>query len=182
MPYVDYPLTFDHKTGRVSITHGFSSLEFLKWCTEQAHDDGRPTMGNASPGDFLPFVAPYLDMGGAGENYENEKDFSGLKEVRALMYQKPLSYLNNAEFADASKAEAVMDRLLLYACYPGAQNLEQMKRQRYLYRAYVPIYNALGAAGWEPVPHARVEPPTGAGCERFGDARHGYFFALRTMT
>ena len=31
-------------------------------------------MGNASPGYFLPFVAPYLDMGGAGENYEYEPD------------------------------------------------------------------------------------------------------------
>ncbi|HZO89433.1 MAG TPA: hypothetical protein VFB38_13970 [Chthonomonadaceae bacterium] len=178
MPYVDFPLTFDHKTGRVTITHGFSAIEFLRWCTTQAHNDGRPTMGNASPGYFLPFVAPYLDMGGANENYEYEADFAGLKEERALMYQKPLSYLNNRELADPARAEAVLDRLLLYACYPGADSVQQMVAQRALYRAYIPLYNALGAAGWEPVPYARVSPPD-AWCERFGNAKRGYFFALR---
>jgi hypothetical protein len=180
MPYVDFPLTFDHKTGQVTITHGFSAIEFLRYCTTQARNDGRPTMGNASPGYFLPFVAPYLDMGGAGENYEDESDFAGLKEVRALMRQKPLSYLNNAELADPAKAEAVMDCLLLYACYPGAASVPQMLAQRSLYRAYIPIYNALGAAGWEPVPYARVSPPD-AWCERFGSGggRRGCFFAVR---
>jgi hypothetical protein len=178
MPYVDYPLTFDHKTGRVTITHGFSAIEFLKWCTEQAHQDGRPTMGNAQPGYFLEFVAPYLDMGGALENYEYEPDYSGLKEIRALMHQKPLSYLNNAELATPAKAEAVFDRLLLYACYPGAASVAQMKAQRSLYRAYIPLYNALGKAGWEPVPYARTSPPD-TWCERFGDAQQGYFFAIR---
>jgi hypothetical protein len=178
MPYVDFPLTFDHKTGKVTITHGFSSIEFLRYCTEQAYDDGRPTMGNAGPGYFLPFVAPYLDMGGAGENYDDEADFAGLKEVRALMFQKPLSYLNNQELADPAKAESAMDRLLLYACYPGAANVNSMVQERALYRAYIPIYNALGAAGWEPVPYGRVSP-TDAWCERFGNARHGYFFAVR---
>lgn len=178
MAYVDFPLTFDHKTGRVTITHAFSSIEFLKWCTTQVHGDGRPTMGNAGPGYFLSFVAPYLDMGGAGENYENEPTFAGLKEVRALMYQKPLSYLNNSEMASAEKAEAVVDALLLYACYPGAVNARQMKAQRFLYRAYIPIYNALGKAGWEPVPHARLSVPD-MWCERFGTAGGGQYFAIR---
>jgi hypothetical protein len=190
MPYVDDPLTFDHKTGRVTITHGFSAIEFLKYCTLQARNDGRPTMGNASPGDFLEFVAPWLDMGGAGENYEYEPDFAGLRELRAVMYQKPLAYLNNKDFADPSKAEAAINRLLLYACYPGATNVAQLKSQRNLYRAYIPLYNALGAAGWQPIPYAQVTPPTSPNtdksaknlspwCERFGDPAHGYFFAIR---
>jgi hypothetical protein len=178
MPYVDVPLTFDHKTGKVTITHGFSAIKFLRWCTTQARNEGRPTMGNASPGYFLAFVAPWLDIGGANENYEVEEDFAGLKEERALMHQKPLSYLNNAELADPTKAEAVMNRLLLYACYPGAKSVKQMKAQRALYRAYIPLYNALGAAGWEPVPYARVSLPD-AWCERFGSAYRGYFFAVR---
>jgi len=179
MPYVDFPLTFDHKTGKVTITHGFSCIEFLRWCTTQARNDGRPTMGNASPGYFLPFVAPYLDMGGAEENYQEEADFAGLKEVRALMYQKPLSYLNNRYLAGPAKAESVMDSLLIYACHPGAANVDQMVSQRSLYRAYVPIYQALGAAGWEPVPYARVSGGQGAWVERFGNAGRGLFFAIR---
>lgn len=178
MPTVDYPLTFDHKSGKVTITHGFSAIEFLRWCTLQARRDGRPTMGNAGPGYFLPFVAPYLDMGGAGENYEEEADFAGLKEVRAQMYQKPLSYLNNSAMADPAKAEDVLDRLLLYACYPGAASVSQMKAQRFLYRAYIPLYNALGKAGWEPVPYARLSAPD-MWCERFGNAPRGCFFAIR---
>ena len=72
------------------------------------------------------------------------------------MYQKPLSYLNNTELADPAKAEAAMDGLLLYACYPGAASVAQMKAQRALYRAYIPLYNALGAAGWEPIPYAQL--------------------------
>lgn len=183
MPYVDFPLTFDHTTGKVTITHGFSAIEFLRWCTTQAHDEGRPTMGNASAGNFLPFVAPYLDMGGANEDYYYQADFADLKEERALMFQKPLSYLNNADLEDPAKAESVMDRLLLYACYPGVSSVRQdstelIRSQRALYRAYIPIYNALGAAGWEPIPYARLSQPD-AWCERFGSPRRGYFFALR---
>ena len=34
MPYVDFPLTFDHRTGKVSITHGFSAIEFLRYWTD----------------------------------------------------------------------------------------------------------------------------------------------------
>ncbi|MCA1596006.1 MAG: hypothetical protein LC772_06240, partial [Chloroflexi bacterium] len=178
MPYVDFPLSFDHKTGKVAITHGFSAIEFLRWCTTQARDDGRPTIGNASPGDFFPFVAPYLDMGGAGENYAYEPDFAGLREQRAMMFQKPLSFLNNEEFSDPLKAESVMDRLLLYDSYPGAASVAQMKAQRELYRAYIPLYNALGAAGWQPIPYAQVSPTDGW-CERYGTAAAGYFFTIR---
>lgn len=178
MPTVDFPLTFDHKTGRVTITHGFSAIEFLRWCTTQAHGDGRPTMGNAGPGYFLTFVAPYLDMGGAGENYESDPGFAGLKEVRALMHQKPLSYLNNGDMKVPGKAEPVVDALLLYACYPGAASVPAMKAERHLYRAYIPLYNALGKAGWEPIPYAALSAPD-VWCERYGSSQAGYFFAVR---
>lgn len=188
MPYVDVPLTFDHKSGKVSITHGFSAIEFLRACTEQARNFGRPTMGNASPGDFLPFVAPWLDMAGAEENYKHEEDFAGLKEVRAMMFQKPVSYLNNAELSDPAKVESALDRMLIYACFPGSnRDVNQLKSQRHLYRAYIPIYQAIGKAGWQPIPQAKVLPiaaareskPLAPWCERFGDAKHGYFFAIR---
>jgi len=178
MPYVDVPLTFDHKTGKVAITHGFSAIKFLRWCTDQVHQQGRPTMGNAGPGYFLEFVAPYLDMGGAGENYEYEANFDGLKQVRALMEDKPLSYLNNKDLADPAKAESAMDSLLLYACYPGAADVDQMVKERHLYRAYIPIYNALGAAGWKPIPWAHVNSDD-AWCERFGGGDGGCFFTIR---
>ena len=95
-----------------------------------------------------------------------------------MMDRKPLSYLNNAELADPSKADAVMDRLLLYDCYPGAASVAQMKLQRSLYKAYIPLYNALGSAGWCAIPYARVAPAD-AWCERYGDSQHGYFFAVR---
>jgi hypothetical protein len=38
--------------------------------------------------------------------------------------------------------------------------------------------NGLGAAGWEPIPHAHLSE-TDAWCERPGYAQHGYFFAIR---
>src|SRR4051794_26203484 len=104
MPYVDVSLTFDHKTGKGTITHGFSAIKYLRYCTAQAHQDGRPTMGNSDAGQFLAFVAPWLDMGGAGENFEDQADFSDLREMRAMMRQKPLSYLNNALLKDPAKA------------------------------------------------------------------------------
>jgi len=184
MPYVDVPLTFDHKTGKVTITHGFSAIKYLRYCTAQAHQDGRPTMGNSNAGQFLAFVAPWLDMGGAGENFEYQADFADLREMRAMMHQKPLSYLNNTLLKDPAKAESIMDALLLYAVYPGATNVDQMIAERHLYRAYIPIYNALGEAGWEVVPHATVTRATDAKgampwCERFGNRQAGYFFTLR---
>jgi hypothetical protein len=184
MPYVDVPLTFDHKSGKVTITHGFSAIKYARYCTGQAHEEGRPTMGNADAGYFFPFMAPLLDMAGAGESYEYHVDFSDLREMRAQMDQKPLSFLNNNELKDPAKAEATMDALLLYACYPGATNVGQMIAERQLYRAYIPIYNALGAAGWNPVPYAHVngesDPAgTAAWCERFGSRQSGYFFTIR---
>jgi hypothetical protein len=184
MPYVDVPLTFDHKSGKVTITHGFSAIKFIRTCTTQAHQEGRPTMGNSNAGDFLPFVAPWLDMGGAGENYKYQPDFSDLREQRSMMYDKPLSFLNNKELGDSTKAESTIDGLLLYASYPGAKNVDQMVEQRHLYRAYIPIYNALGAAGWEPIPFATVAGATDAKgltpwCERFGNGKTGCFFTVR---
>jgi len=71
-----------------------------------------------------------------------------------------------------------MDALLLYDCYPGAQSVAQMKSQRALYRAYIPIYNALGKAGWEPIPYARLSQPD-MWCERFGGGQDGCYFAIR---
>jgi len=77
-----------------------------------------------------------------------------------------------------------MDALLLYAVYPGATNVDQMIAERHLYRAYIPIYNALGEAGWEVVPYATVTRAIDAKgampwCERFGNRQAGYFFAVR---
>ena len=183
MPTVDVPLTFDHKTGRVTITHGFSTIKYLRYSTMQAHQEGRPTMGNTWAGDFLPFVAPWLDMGGAGENYQYQADFSDLKEIRAMMGAKPLSYLNNADFDDPAKAEAAMDRLLLYAAYPGAaqydddgcptasvsslhSNLQRPRRRR---------------LGGDPLCSRHHGRCRGAKpwCERFGHGLGGYFFAIR---
>ena len=66
--------------------------------------------------------------------------------------------------------------------------MPQLKAQRHLYRAYIPIYNALGAAGWRPIPYAHIgesaeqksDPAKLAPwCERFGSADQGYFFAIR---
>lgn len=184
MPTVDVPLTFDHKTGKVTITHGFSAIKYLRYCTEQAHGEGRVTMGNSDAGPFLEFIAPWLDMGGAGENYEYRADCADLREMRAMMGRKALSFLNNREMKDPAKAETAIDSLLLYACYPGAASVEQLIAQRDLYRAYIPIYNALGDAGWNPVPYARASfedksPGPAAWCERFGDRATGYFFTIR---
>lgn len=182
MPFVDVPLTFDHKSGKVTITHGFSAIKYLRRCTQDAHEEGRVTMGNTDAGPFFEFIAPWLDMAGAGENYEYQADFSDLREMRAQMGYKPLSFLNNKQMADPAKAESVMDSLLLYACYPGAASVEQMVAQRDLYRAYIPIYNALGAAGWDALPEAHVNGAAGnpaPWCERFGDRTGGYFFTIR---
>ena len=76
MPYVDFPLTFDHKTGKVTITHGFSAIEFLRWCTAQARDDGRPTMGNAEPRLFPPVRRPLPGHGRRGRELRGREPTS----------------------------------------------------------------------------------------------------------
>ena len=166
-PYADFPLVFDHRTGRVALLHGLSSLEFLRYLSDRVHREGWITMANSGPGLFINFAAPYLDMIGAGENYRLG-DHEGLWLLRTVAYRKPLSYLNNP-----APTERDLEHVLAFAVFPGGPRAkEDWERLRPLYRRYMPLLERLDRAGWEPVPAAVVEPEA-LTVERFGPEKSG---------
>jgi hypothetical protein len=122
-------------------------------------DEGRVTMANTGPAFDLFYLAPSLSMMGAGEGFDaHEGDLTPLRRLRLAAGSKPLSYLytNNLD-------EKIFEQCLLYAVFPGGF----MPEKRALFKKYVPAMKALGAAGWQPVPHA-VADKAGIDVERYG--------------
>ena len=166
-PHADFPLAFDHETGRVALLHGLSCIEFLRYLTERTHGEGKVTMANSGPDLFINFCAPYRDMLGAGEGFARG-DYEGRWLLRSVAHTKPLTYLNDPEVTEQDFQEC-----LPFAVYPGGpQNVQDWERLRPLYRKYIPLLDRLDQAGWEPVPGA-VSDNDGLLVERFGPEKSG---------
>jgi hypothetical protein len=160
-PYTDEPLCFsaaDHRPVRVA---AFASVKWLRKLAEEIHKSGRYLMTNCSWGvtpGWLTFAAPYLDVFGAEASAFADPDF-----IRAIARHKTCTDLPYTPRPDPEVA-----RHLLHGIFPGHGNkLELMRPQANLLRD-------LAAAGWEPVTHARVEPPS-VRVERFGSDQTVYF-------
>jgi hypothetical protein len=152
------PAVFDHQTRRVALYHGFSCVEFMRECSKKMAGEGRVTMANTGPGFDLFYVAPYLSMMGAGENYDGAGGLGPLRQLRLAVGPKPLSYLYTSNLD-----EKIFEKCLLYAIFPGGFKIDK----RALFKKYVPALQALGAAGWQPIPHAQSDRP-GVVIERYG--------------
>jgi hypothetical protein len=166
-PYADFPLAFDHETGRTTLLHGLSCIEFLRDLSDRVHGEGQVTMANSGPDLFINFCAPYLDMLGAGEGFARG-DYEGRWLLRSVAGTKPLSYLKNPAVTEQDFQEC-----LPFAVYPGGPDkVEDWERLRPLYRKYIPLLDRLDQAGWQPVPGALADAD-GLIVERFGPEKSG---------
>lgn len=159
-PYTHEPLCFsaaDHRPVRVA---AFASVEWLRKLAEEMHQSGRYLMTNCSWGvtpGWLTFAAPYLDVFGAEAPAFADPDF-----IRAIARHKTCTDLPYNPRPDAEVA-----RHLLHGIFPGHGNKLELMRQQ------APLLRDLAAAGWEPIPHARVEPPS-VRVERFGSGQTAF--------
>ena len=158
--------------GTICMWPPYSNVEFAKLAHEQMTREGRVVMANSNGNYELFMMAPFLDMIGAGEDYWSctHRD----EVVRAIAGKKPSSFLFGAQTDEAMK------ECLLFGIYPGMGSGENYESYRPLYRKYMPIFNAIDAAGWEPVTAARASDPS-LYLERFGpDAGGALYLVLRS--
>lgn len=209
-PYADYPLGFDPGAGKPAIVTGTTRYEYFKAISEDLHRNGKLMMANGTPIRFG-FFAHLLDVLGSeawhdenysarrlGESprrgdssfahYRDWKNESGMYCRRALIYQKPfclLLKLNGAEAVlrfEEEYMDTFMDWCLFFGVYPTIGGMwEDPEPQRELYRKYMPVFRALGTAGWEPVTHTRTDNPD-LRVERYGYWVQGTLhFAVRNF-
>jgi hypothetical protein len=141
----------------------WGSLEWVSDLARIMHGRGLVLMANCSWGStpaWLTFAGPSLDIFGAEHAQFADPDY-----IRAIAYRKPCTDLPYKH-----RPEWELPWHLLHGIYPGHGNdLAAMKR-------VVGPLRQLAKAGWEPIAHARVEPPT-VRLERFGSAPEVFLVA-----
>lgn len=187
--YADVPLLFDHTTKQPVQNHAMGNWEFVKELSLRLRKQGKLLMANMHPPVDV-FFFPLMDAIGAEAGGES---FTSPPARRAYMrthaYHKPVSWLdyNDNGYTDAKvpleRKEWAMQRNLPYALFPGTGNFWESNREGYeparpLYRKYLPIFEELAAAGWEPVPHASCQPAEDMVVERFGHLSRGAVYVV----
>ena len=173
--YVDVPLTFSRKTGRVVAIKGFHDFEMAQaWCAE-VRAKGRFIRANTDLQPWL-FCGQFIEVMGIERSADRVRD-SEAALVRVLCYRKPASYYNNV-------GEAGMRRCLFYGVHPGGLQVlnspEEAERARPLFKKYAPLIRTIALAGWQPVTAAEDRSGT-AKVERWGDPKDVTYFTLRTV-
>ncbi len=180
-PFATYPLTFSYATGTPVISGLAAMAEYLQFIREKRY----VTMANMDA-KYAAYAAPFLDMIGVGEDFagddDSEADFC---QDRTVAYRRSLSF-GGAGMLQVSpeEAERRFRLLLFHHIYPGifTRRAEEVERVRPLYRKYIPLMQAMGAAGWEPVTYATVDDPA-VRVERYGPgAGRQVYFALRNAS
>ena len=177
------PLTFDGD-GRVCQLGVFNTVEFAREAARRMWKERRMMFANSTPNRF-PWGAACLDVMGTETNWKRGDAYTPASDAvmnyrRALCYQRPYLLLLNTVYDDFKPewVELYFKRCTAYGIFPGffSHNAADApywtrpnlyNRDRPLFRKYIPLIQALSAAGWEPVTHARSGNPS-VYVERFG--------------
>jgi len=141
-------------------------------------------MANSTP-YRLCWLVPLLDVVGTETDWNPNRNWRPMSDAdllyrRTLCKGKPYCFLMNTQFEDFSHelVEKYMKRSLAYGMFPGffSHNASQghyftrpelYKRDRDLFKKYVPLCKLVAEAGWEPVTQARSSDDK-VYVERFG--------------
>ncbi|HRT58513.1 MAG TPA: hypothetical protein P5038_17945 [Candidatus Paceibacterota bacterium] len=188
----DTPLVFD-ADGRPCQLMIFNTLEFVRETAGELHRRGHLTFANSVLWNYS-FPAPFLDVLGTEVNwlrggaYEPDPD-TVMNFRRALCRQKPYCLLLNTDYQKFTPAlvERYFQRCLFYGIWPGFFDQEAAskdpywvsankyyERDRPLFKKYIPLFQRLAQAGWEPVTLAASDNPN-LWLERFGAPLPGRF-------
>ena len=187
------PLVFDSE-GRVCQLGIFNTVEFAREVARRMWSQGKMMFANSTPHRF-PWGAAYLDVMGTETNWARDGEYTPNPDAvmnyrRAICYQRPYLLLLNTVYDDFEPewVELYFKRCTAYGIFPGffSHNAaddpywtrpELYERDRPLFLKYIPVIQALSAAGWEPVTHARSGNPS-VYIERFGRPGGALFLTL----
>jgi len=158
--YADYPLVFSWEDGRVCQVQWAEQMQFMARMADELHRRGKTIIANIFPSAHL-WAAPYVDMFGAGEG-STEWYWRDFAWERAMAYRKPISILDYEllrKDVPMEKKVAKMHRLLAWDIFPGGSpfDREHAEAVRELYKRFIPVFQALAQAGWQPLTHARAD-------------------------
>ena len=187
--YVDYPLSYHPRTGRLMAPGWLHTYEFMAELQKRLSPNGKvvfPNIGNNRRNPFFYFVCDVIGLEGGlrGGPFESQLNF-----YRTLSYHKPVLVMDYLEVIGRPTRHATREGFerfwkwcALYGCHPsiGRTCVEAYERFGDVYRRFREPLKKLGAAGWEPVTHATVGPDIRV--ERFGNAETGLYFTLLNPT
>jgi len=161
--------------GAVCMWSTFHFVKFAKYAHDQMITENRPVMANSGPTYELGMLAPWFDFFGVGEYYDG--NIQNLSISRMLADQKGCSYLYGAQ------SQAIVLQTLLMDVYPGMGDGSNAESLRSMYTWLMPIFNALDAAGWQPITNATTSN-SNFYLERYGPESGGtiYIAAQPTTT
>jgi hypothetical protein len=191
------PLVFD-SDGRVCQYAMFDMVEFAKVVAERMWARGGMTFANGTPHGF-PWGAAWLDVMGTEAAWASSwgtfgeyigEPASDFNYWRAMCYQRPYLMLLNTRY-DLWKPEWVelyMKRCVAYGVFPSMfshnasedpywRNRALYNRDRPLFKKYIPVVQALNAAGWEPLTEARSDNAK-VYVERYGKAPGAIYLTI----
>lgn len=188
-----YPLTFDRTNNNaVCLLNIWGNVDWADVVSKKLHAHGQKLIGNDAYFQVWYFM-PFVDSAGRElSNYEGGKWQATDDETyiywRAMSVRRPFWTLMNDPFDEthdpdiALHMEHYFQRSLFYAVFPGMYHAHDgvspwywctpafYERDRALFTKYMPMIQRLDKAGWEPVPHAKVNPSS-IRIERFGNTR-----------
>ncbi|CEK20233.1 hypothetical protein CWRG_02766 [Chthonomonas calidirosea] len=189
-----YPLTFDSGFRKPCVPQWYWVHDFTRFVSADLHNRGRLLMANSTPERFCIF-APLLDVMGSEVNWLYEGRFFPDSDAllcyrRTLCYQKPFLMLMDTNFDrfDHSMVEQYFQRCLFYDLFPSMFSADASthpywetpkwyNRDRDLFKRYIPLFQQLSAAGWQPLTWAIADNPS-LRIERYGDR----FFTISNTT
>ena len=144
----------NYGNGLVCMWAPLSDVEFMKYTFFEMRKEGRPIMANMGPSYEAFMCAPWLDMWGIESN-PSAVAITEMAAERALAGTKPLSFL----LPDSGPIPGQTDMLesLPFCIYPGmhnpdyTQNTSSVDAARPIYQQFMPIFDTLDAAGWNPI-------------------------------
>lgn len=189
--YCTLPLTFTPQ-GRVCQLTIFPSVEFARELALRLHEQGKMLMANSTPAQF-PWLAAWCDVMGTETNWAREGRYTPQSDEtlcyrRALCYQRPYLLLLNTVYDQFPNewVERYFKRAIAYGIFPSMfshnaatdrywERPNLYNRDRALFKHYIPICQAIAAAGWEPVTHATCAD-VDIWLERFGPGGDGALY------
>ncbi|MEN6643143.1 MAG: hypothetical protein ABFE08_11925 [Armatimonadia bacterium] len=187
----DSPLVFTMNDGLPAQLLMFGTYDFIKDVSEKMHAQGKTIFANSALHRFAQ-PAAVLDVMGTETNWNRGEVWSPMHDAdcnfkRAMCYQRPYLLLQNTVFEEmpVEKIEKYMKRSIFYGLFPSffSHNASERtywtrpeiyNRDRHLFKKYLPVAQAISAAGWEPVTCAATGNDS-VYIERWGKGGKVYF-------
>ena len=171
--FAQVPLTYDPANGRPIIPNRFTLLEFLWDLGDLLHERDKLLFANGVHHNrrFHFFALDILGVEGRGD----------LEQKRVMAFQKPFLLLIYNIHEDPAAMEHYCHLCTFYGIYPSFAHMRVYKTPEMyapvaaLNRRFVPVLQAITAAGWQPITHARSSEED-VWVERWGTGEKGELY------